>query len=387
MTDPVAARRLTTSFVPDQLRPYSIVWNAGVQRVFREDYTVEVRYLGSRGVHLALQQNLNRPSGITPERSLPLFLSRPSQADLDRLTLTRANLAIGAATDPLVLAGFPNAITAFMPQGNSIYHGLATQVNKRFSQGVQFVGSYTWSHAIDDSTASLNSTVLTPRRPQDFNNLRPERASSALDRRHRFTLGWVYETPWLRDSGVWALKNLLGNWLLSGAYTIETGAWATARSGFDANLNGDTAGDRVIINTAGDANRGSDVTALTNSAGAIVGYLANDPTARYIRTREGMYPNSGRNTIRLPRINNFDLAAGKRINITERVRTEIKAEFYNALNHAQFTAGIPNSAYLRTRTGAAETSMLLPGNPIFLRPDLAFQSNSRTGQLVLRVEF
>lgn len=387
VTNPATARRLTTSYVPDQIRPYSVVWNFGVQRVFHEDYTVEVRYLGSRGIHLPLQVNLNRPPGVTADRSLPLFLQRPSQAELDSLTLTSANLAIGANTDPLVLAGFTNAVTAFMPQGNSTYHGLATQVNKRFSRGLQFVGAYTWSHSIDDSTSALNSTVLTPRRPQDFNNLRAERASSALDHRHRLTFGWLYETPWLRGSNSWAMKNLLGNWLLSGTYTAETGAWATVRSGLDANLNGDNAGDRTVINPAGDERHGSDVTALTNSAGGIVGYLANDPTARYLRAREGMYPNGGRNTVRLPGINNFDLAAGKRINITERVRTEFRAEFYNALNHPQFTAGIPNAANLRTRTGAAETSMLIPGNAIFLRPDLAFQSNARLGQLVLRLEF
>jgi hypothetical protein len=331
--------------------------------------------------------NLNRPPGVTPERSLPVFLQRPSQAELDRLTLTRANLGFGALTDPMVLAGFTNAVTAFMPVGNSVYHGLATQVNKRFSNGIQFVGAYTWSHNIDDSTAALNSTVLTPRRPQDFNDLRAERASSALDRRHRFTFGWLYETPWLRGSTNWALKNVLGNWLFSGTYTAETGAWATVRSGLDANLNADNAGDRTVINLDGDPRRGTDTTALTNSSGAIVGYLANDPTARYIRAREGVYPNGGRNTVRLPGINNIDLTAGKRIQIGERVRTEFRAEFYNALNHPQFTAGLPNAANLRTRTGAAETSMLIPGNAIFLRPDLAFQSNSRLGQLVLRVEF
>jgi hypothetical protein len=159
------------------------------------------------------------------------------------------------------------------------------------------------------------------------------------------------------------------------------------RSGLDANLNADNAGDRAVINPEGDALRGTDVTALTNTSGAIVGYLANDPGARYIRAREGMYPNGGRNTVRLPGINNFDLAAGKRIEVNERIRAEFRAEFYNALNHPQFTAGLPNAANLRTRVGAAETSMLIPGNSIFLRPDLAFQSNSRLGQLVLRVEF
>ncbi|HYP08802.1 MAG TPA: TonB-dependent receptor [Bryobacteraceae bacterium] len=398
VTSAARARQLTASYVTDQVRPYSVTWNFGINRVFGEDYGVEVRYVGTRGVHLPMQIILNRPAGVTPERSLPTFLERPSQAALDALTLTRNDLQPGSVGNAYTLAGFTNGITTFLPQGNSSYHGLATQVNKRFSRGLQFVGAYTWSHNIDDSTAALNSTVLTPRRPQDFLDLRAERASSALDRRHRFTFAPVYETPWFKDSNNWAAKNLLSNWIITGIYIVETGAWATARSGIDSNLNGDPAADRTVINPAGDPRRGSGVQALTNSAGAIVGYLAEDPTARYIVAGAGVYPNAGRNTIRLPGINNLDLTAGKRFNFTERVNVQFRAEFYNALNRPQYTAGVPNAANLRTRVGGAETTMLIPGfvrnagaalqtNSAFLAPDLAFQSNARTGQLVLKLEF
>ncbi len=386
-TDPVVTRRRTASFIPDQLRPYSLQWNAGVQRVLRGDYTVEVRYLASRGVHLPFQIQPNRPAGVVgAERSLPTFFQRPSQGELDRLPLTLTDLPLGAAQSPLVRAGLTSTITTFLPQGNSTYHGLAAQVTRRFARGLQFTGAYTWSHNIDDSTAALFSTVLSPRRPQDFFNLRPERASSALDHRHRLTMSWIYETPWMK-TGSWWQKNLLGNWTFSGIFTAETGTWATFRSAVDSNRNGDNAGDRVLVNASGDAGRGSAVTALRNTGGAIVGYLANDPTAKWIVAGDGVFPTAGRNTLRLPRINNFDLSVGKRFNITERKRVDFRAEFYNTMNHPQFTAGFPNAANLRNRTGAAETSMLIPGNAIFVRPDLAFQSNARGGQLALRFEF
>jgi len=388
ITSPARARLLTSSFIPDQLRPYSLQWNLGVQRVMQNDYTVEIRYLGSRGVHLPFQVQMNRPAGVvSAERSLPTFLQRPSQAELDRLPLTLNDLPLGAARSPLVQAGFTSTITTFLPQGNSSYHGLAAQVTRRFARGLQYTGAYTWSHNIDDSTAALFSTILTPRRPQDFENLRPERSSSALDHRHRFTMSWVYETPWMKTGRAWWEKNLIGNWLFSGTYTSETGTWATPRSAVDSNRNGDNAGDRAIINPAGDPRRGSAVTALTNSSRAIVGYLANDSSARYIVAGAGAFPTAGRNTVRLPMINNFDVGLGKRFNIGETKLVEFRAEFYNAFNHPQYTAGFPNVANLRNRTAAAETSMLIPGNAIFLRPDLAFQSNSRGGQLTLRFQF
>jgi hypothetical protein len=398
ITDPVTARRLTSSYIPNvQNRPYSLQWNVGVSQVFAEDYTVEVRYLGTRGVHLPVQLQLNRLAAVSPsDPGLPTFFEQPSQAQLDALTRTLADYQ--RPVHPLTTAGFASTITSFTPQGNSTYHGLATQFTRRFSEGLQFTGAYTWSKNIDDSTATLASTVLTPRRPQDFSDFRSERANSALDRRHRFSIGWLYDTPWFRNDRNWALKNLLGNWMFSGTYIAETGAWFTPRSGVDSNLNGDNAGDRAIINLNGTEGVGSAVTALCRSGAPacstaaanrqyVVGYLVNNPSAKYIQAGEGVNPNGGRNTTRLPGINNFDLSLGKRLNVTERTAFEFRAEAYNAFNNSQYVAGYPSVANLRSRTTSAVDAMTLVGNPVFNRPDLAFQSNARTMQLVGRFTF
>jgi hypothetical protein len=344
-----------------------------------------VRYLGSRGIHLPFQNIINRRAGLATGQGLPVYLARPTTAELDSLTLTRESLAIGV--HPLNTAGFNANITAFEPRGNSSYHGLASQVTKRYSKNFTMTGAYTWSKNIDDSTAALNSTVLTPRRAYDFESLRQERANSALDRRHRLSATWVYETPWLRGSHNWAAKNLVGNWIFSGSYIAETGAWATPRSGVDVNFNGDNAADRTYINTAGNANVGSATIALLNSAGRTVGYLATNPNARYIAVGPGGLVNAGRNTLRLPGINNFDVSFGKRINFAEAMLFELRAEFYNALNHPQFTAGYPSAGNARPRTTGAAQNMLLPQNAFFNRPDLAFQSNARAIQMVARFQF
>jgi hypothetical protein len=113
----------------------------------------------------------------------------------------------------------------------------------------------------------------------------------------------------------------------------------------------------------------------------------NNPAAKWIVAGEGVYATAGRNLVRMPGINNVDLSIGKQFNITERWKFEFRADGYNALNVAQYTPGHVSVANLRTRTGGAETSMLIPGNAIFLRPDLAFQSNARGVQLVGRLTF
>ncbi|HWF09390.1 MAG TPA: carboxypeptidase regulatory-like domain-containing protein, partial [Bryobacteraceae bacterium] len=158
----------TSAFIPDQKLPYSIQWNAGIQHVFAKDYTFEARYLATRGIHLNVQTRPSKFAPVTPANSLPTYLQAPSQAALNALPLTLDQLGIEPNTLPqFVAAGFTNpALVEDAPIGNSNYHGLALQLNRRFSNGLQFIGSYTWSHLIDDSTADFNTTVLTPRRPE-----------------------------------------------------------------------------------------------------------------------------------------------------------------------------------------------------------------------------
>src|SRR6185295_7765124 len=208
------ARQSTSSYLPNQVLPYSIQWNFGVQHVFHNDYTVEARYLGTRGVHLLTQVQLNKQNKVDASHFLPTYLSAPSQSALNGLTTTLASIQARSAIVPAyAAAGFNGSnITAFMPWGDSSYHGLDTQLTRRFSHGLQAMAAYTFSHNIDDSTATHFSTILSPRRPQDFQNLSAERSNSPLDRRHRLTVSWLWDMPYLSSSKNWMAKNLIGNW-------------------------------------------------------------------------------------------------------------------------------------------------------------------------------
>ena len=103
------------------------------------------------------------------------------------------------------------------------------------------------------------------------------------------------------------MKNIVGNWNISGTYTYESPEYATVQSNLDSNLNGDSAGDRVIVNPAGQANVGSGVTGynatgqVASSSGSIVAYVANNSNARYIVAGSGALANGGRNTFPLHR--------------------------------------------------------------------------------------
>jgi hypothetical protein len=387
----IASQRAATAnhVVVDQLSPKSIQWTLGVQHTFWKDYTVEVRYLGTRGIHLNTQERINKQTKITSTEFLPTYTQNPGQAALDALTVTLAQITANSNFVPAYKSAGFNAtnLVQFTPNGDSIYHGLATQVTKRMSHGLQFIGSYTWSHTIDDSTADFFSTVLTPRRTQDFQNLGVDRSNSALDRRHRFTMAMLYDVPFFQHHSNWAVKNIIGNWEIAPVYTYQTGEWATVESNRDANLNGDAAGDRTIFNASGIPGTGTDVTALKNTGGATVAYLANDPTAQYIRAGSGARADVGRNTLLTRPINNFDVTAVKRISITERYKVEFSANAFNVLNHPQFIPGLINDVASFGITSTATSNYLTPGNAVFNKPELVFPGNARTLQLGLKFKF
>lgn len=290
-------------------------------------------------------------------------------------------------------------MTSFEPTGWSFYNGLSVQLNRRLSEGLQFLTSYTWSHNIDNSTAEVASTVLTPRRAQDSTNLSAEKASSALDRRHRLTLTALYEVPWFRKSSSWPLRNLLGNWELVPIYTFESPEYFTVLSGLDSNLNKDSASDRTIVNTAGATGSGSTVygldrngnriapTAATAAVNNVVAWVAVNPNARYIQAGPGAFATAGRNTEPTRPINNFDFSLIKKLAIPGREHThfDLALQAFNLLNHPQFVPGSPDNSQYTPQPGVL--SYVAVSSPMFNNPTYVFNSNARVVQITAKLFF
>ncbi|HEY6803071.1 MAG TPA: carboxypeptidase regulatory-like domain-containing protein [Pyrinomonadaceae bacterium] len=400
LTDPTVARQNTGAFIPDQQVPYSLTWTGSYQRQVGNDWSFELRYVGTRGVHLLSQNRISSQAKVAPEdgrAGLPTFLTRPSQATLNGLTLDLDQINARSNIVPSFdAAGFNGAsVVAFLSDGNSTYHGASAQVTKRFSRGFQLTSAYTFSHLIDDTTAEVFSTVLSPRRVEDFQNLRRERADSALDHRHRLVTSWIYEVPWFAKATGFK-KTLLDGFNVAGTYSYETGERVTVRSGNDANLNGDNAGDRAILNPGGVEGVGSAVTPLCRvtgdcslpGAGAVVAYVANNPNARYLQTGAGAQSNIGRNTFLLPAINNVDMSLFKNFKIGEGSKMfQIRADFFNVLNHPQYVPGSVNSVDPVATTGLTTLNQVTPLTLDFLNPSAVLSSNPRVIQVAARFNF
>ncbi len=397
-TDQRGALGPVASYTFGGKRPYGLSWTMGLQHTFATNYTFEARYVGTRGVHLWNQTRLNIFPQVSSSNFIPTYLSVPDAgtlASLKTLATVKSFIVPGgtAAIKNNVLASFGSQsnIVGYAPQATSTYHGLALQLNKRFSSGLTYIAAYTWSHLLDDATATNFSTYLTPRRAQNYQNLKADWASSALDRRQRFTFTPIYEWRPFKN-GNWLARNILGNWNISGTYTYESPEYATVQSNLDTNLNGDSAGDRTIVNPAGQANVGSGVTGynaagqkVAAGSGTIVAYVANNPGARYIVAGSGALANGGRNDFPLHPINNVDTAIKKRFSFGDRWSFDVGAQIYNIFNHAQYTGGFINDVQSRGFTGARND--LVPSDPLFGRFDQFYSSNSRVVQVSAHIVF
>ena len=418
-------RAATSAFVPNQKLPYSEQWTLGIQHVFHRDYTAEIRYVGTRGVHLDVQEQINVQSPVTAANQLPTSLTGSGVAFNPANTLAalqaKVNGAPSYAVQSYYQAGLTAAaITADMPFGGSNYNGLQTQLTRRFINGLLINAAYTYSRTFDDSTADFNSTALNPRRPQDSQNLRAEYSRSDLDRPHRLTLVAVYDVPFFKGSNFF-MRNLVGNWEIAPAYTFQSPQYTTVQSVTDSNLNNDSASDRVFINPNGVKGTGTGVVPLVStsiscpsgtttlgvangtssvvtscaantigySAGSIVGTGASaafhTSNAYYVQGGPGTDPTAARNSLPTGRINNLDLSVFKRISFRERYKIEIGVQAINSLNHPQFFPGSLDTVNSITSTGSRNFDTVT--NSQFNQKNQVFSSNPRNLQLSGRISF
>jgi hypothetical protein len=194
--------------------------------------------------------------------------------------------------------------------------------------------------------------------------------------------------PWYKGSSNWLLKNVVGNWQATPIYTFQSPEYATVQSNIDSNLNGDAAPDRSIYNPLGVAGTGSGVTALKNTNGDVVAYLANTPTAQYIVAGSGALATSAKNTLSTGHINNWDFSLVKRVNVTERQALEFNFQALNIFNHPQYVPGYISEVAPATGYTTGEVhNFLIPTSTAFDQRNLAFTNHPRQIVLVMKYIF
>ncbi len=278
-------RGATAAFIPNQVVPYAETYTLTIQRTFATNYTAEIGYVGTRGIHLPTQIQLNVQPRVNAGNQLPTLLSGSSEVTSPAGASTLGAIQSLSNITPNFLAnGFTSKITSYQPYSSSNYNALIANVTRNFTAGLQANLSYTYSKTLDDATAEVFATTLTPRRPQDSQNVNADYSRSALDRTHRISLEAVYDLQLYKHSSSFLLKNVVGNWTISPIYTYESPEYATVLSGFNSNLNGDsTLIDRTIINPNGKKGTASTVSPQFATNLAYLCPTEDDPNRNTVR--------------------------------------------------------------------------------------------------------
>lgn len=372
-----------TGFAPDFHSPYAEQWSFGIQREVARNNVFEVRYVGTHGV--GLFQTLNGNPRIDRLRNGFNYFGLaqlPGFPNLIPSGLTPATCVNDPATpddesacNGRVLAG-RGLIRKRENTAQSIYHALQSRYDGRLFNQLTWGMSYTFSKALDNASEVFSfQESAAPQNPFDRNG---ERSFSGFDRRHVFSMNWVWDVPFYKEqSGL--LGRLLGGWQFNGIYQWASGLRFTpsqflntalgASSYDDAGWTGTFLGldsvrpffgnPKAPRNTVGISQLdaaiffGTNIVDpkgfwnlnLLNTTGQTVAVSKND--VRYIINLPGAASILGspfgdvpRGSQEGPIINNFNLGVFKNLRITERARLQLRLEAFNALNHPN--GGLPD---------------------------------------------
>jgi hypothetical protein len=215
--------------------------------------------------------------------------------------------------------------------GSSVYHAFTTNLRKRFGSHYEFLASYTYSHAIDDST-DLQSTTT----PQDSYYPMLDRANSTFDQRHRFVFSGVYQTGRVGGSGF--ASKLASNWTFAPIIEIASGRPFNIVTGNGDNLqlSSLTGRPNTFVNPAcGDAYP------AVPSKFSPSGFFQEPCPADFNGTLLSLDGNLSRNAGTTPWTAFNDMRVARRLYFGERVSMDLMADIFNIANRYNVSAVSP----------------------------------------------
>jgi len=279
-----------------------------VQRDIGFGTVVDLGYLGSLGRHLTWSRDIN---------SIPLG--------------TRFNSAYADPVNPSVplmdvflrpLIGY-GSISANEAAGTSNYHSLQLTANRRLSQNLGFGLAWTWSKALDYTDGDFGGVnIIAPFREWNY-------GLAGFDRTHVVKLTWTYNVPQWK-TGFAAARAVVNGWQISGIATFQSGA---------------PLGVGYSLVAAADLSGTPSISPRILVVGDPILPKGQRTFSQAFRTDVFRAPAAGtlgtlsKTLMRAPGINNFDISVFKNIPIVrERLRAQLRGEFYNAFNHTQFSS-------------------------------------------------
>jgi hypothetical protein len=271
------------------------MWNLNLEYQLPGQIVISPAYVGTKGTHLQVLTDRNQiptPSASFDQNARPYPQFGP--------------------------------FTSITNRGNSTYHAFQLKAEKRTSHGLYFLSAYTFSKSINDQPEICCNAPW----PQNSYNLPAEKGLSDFDNRQRWVTSFDYELPvgkgkkFLNQGGV--VDQVLGGWHIGGIVTFRSGFPFSPAIGFDP------------------SNTGSQGLMRSDQIGS--GRLSNPSPNLWFNINDfpipscpsGCFGNARKNVLEGPGERGADLSARKFFALSEQLRLEFRAEFFNAFNHAVF---------------------------------------------------
>jgi hypothetical protein len=299
------------AYIPADTRwPYVQTWFASVQRELAKKWVIEVGYTGSHSLRLPIISDYNEALPNQPGQTLGTQARRPNQTF--------------------------GSITWVNPAGQTSYNGLSARVEHRFSSGLYFLNSFTWSKALGNSEQALENNATV----QNIYDLRNERGPTSYNVALLNVTSVVYQLPFGKGrqfGSSWhgAVDAIAGGWELNAINTANSGLPVnvsyTPSAALDAT--GRLAEWRGVAtqrpNLVGDPTRPSGVSMIDQ-------YW--NKAAFGMPTAVAPFGNVGRNAFTGPNFWQWDMGVNKRFRIPARegMAVQFRSEFFNILNHTNF---------------------------------------------------
>jgi hypothetical protein len=308
--------------------PYSPQWSLNVQRELATNTVLEVGYLGTDGIHM--EQN------VQVNNSMPGTVAKRPYFGLTLAPSVQSALAFPATATVVPVT----TINYFPHSAHSNYHALLTRLEHKFNAGFSLLSSFTYSKALTNAPQYRNAGGITGNEnspPQNSFNLAADRGPAYFNAKLRWVTTAQYELPFgkgktMLSRGMGAA--VLGGWQISGTLQAQTGFPYTINyKGDPINIGGGSGGILVRPNYVTDA-----------SGNNVDPNLSPDQrsTARYFNTGAFVQPiasfgDVGRDTMTGANLINLDATLSRTFRLAERAAVQLRAEFFNLMNHPNYS--------------------------------------------------
>ncbi len=298
---------------PNLDTPTVLAWTFKIEQQIAAATSLTIGYVGSHGYHQILSEDQNTPPTVLcPASPCPGVLA---PGTVFYAGTTKANPKVANTT-------------SWVSQGSSNYNGLEVDVRRRLSQGLQLRGVYTFASNLDNGSAwNTSVSANTPAYVMYPGNPGLDYGPAATNIRHAGAINGTWELPFDRAP---LPAQVTGGWALSGIATLQTGFPLSPQLGYNPTGNGDSR-NPVRPNLTPDFQ------------GPLYPKTVRQwfNPAAFAAPYPGTFGDVGRDTLTGPGLTELDLSLAKNTVIHERFRVQFRAEFFNILNHANFTTPNP----------------------------------------------